>query len=52
MTVYTIFGIIGAVAVLLTLIRQFVAKPSNILVNFIQNFVGSTGAIVDLITHQ
>lgn len=41
MTVYTIFGIIGVVALVLTAIRQFVAKPSNILVCFLQNFVGS-----------
>lgn len=41
MTVYTIFGIIGVVALILTAIRQFVAKPSNIVVCYIQNFVGS-----------
>lgn len=41
MTVYTIFGIIGVVALVLTAIRQFVAKPSNIVVCYIQNFVGS-----------
>lgn len=41
MTVYTIFGIIGVAALILTAIRQFVAKPSNLVVNYIQNFVGS-----------
>lgn len=41
MTVYTIFGIIGVAALVLTLIRQFVAKPSNLLVCYLQNFVGS-----------
>ena len=40
MTVYTIFGIVGAAAFLLALIRFWVNRPPNILVTFIQDFVG------------
>ncbi len=40
MTVYTIFGIVGAAAFVLALIRFFVNRPPNILVTFIQDFVG------------
>lgn len=41
MTVYTIFGLVGAVAFLLTLIKYFTARPSNILIAYLQYFVGS-----------
>lgn len=41
MTVYTIFGMIGLIAFVLTLLRYFIAKPSNLLITFLQNFVGA-----------
>ncbi|MCW5908995.1 MAG: DoxX family membrane protein [Chitinophagales bacterium] len=41
MTVYTIFGLVGAAAFLLTLIRYFTARPSNLLITYLQYFVGS-----------
>ena len=41
MTVYTIFEIVALVAFALTLIRYFVNKPSNLLITFLQNFIGA-----------
>lgn len=41
MTVYDIFGMVGAIALVLTLLRYFISKPSNILVAYLQYFVGS-----------
>src|SRR5882762_6738391 len=41
MTVYTIFGLVGFAAFVLALIRFFVKRPPNILVTFLQDFVGS-----------
>src|SRR5689334_24592607 len=41
MTVYDIFAYVGIAAVLLTALRWFIAKPSNLLICFLQNFVGS-----------
>jgi uncharacterized membrane protein YphA (DoxX/SURF4 family) len=40
MTLYSIFGILGAVALVLTVARYFVRRPSSIIISFIQNFVG------------
>lgn len=40
MTVYTIFAIVAAAAFGLALIRFFVSKPPNILITFIQDFIG------------
>ena len=40
MTLYSIFGILGAVALVVTAIRYFLSKPSSIIVSFFQNFVG------------
>src|SRR5690242_9611522 len=41
MTVYTIFGLVAAVAFSLALIRFIIKRPPNILITFIQDFVGS-----------
>jgi uncharacterized membrane protein YphA (DoxX/SURF4 family) len=41
MTVYSIFGIIGAVAILLTALRYLISKPSNVVICYLQNFVGA-----------
>ncbi len=41
MTVYSIFTYVGIAALLLTILRWFLAKPSNIFVCYLQNFVGS-----------
>ena len=41
MTVYTIFGIVAIIAFGLALIRFIVSKPPNILITFIQDFVGA-----------
>lgn len=41
MTVYHIFTIVGIAALLLTALRYFLARPSNLLICFLQNFVGS-----------
>ena len=40
MTVYTIFGIVAFAAFILALIRFFVNRPPNILITFLQDFVG------------
>ncbi len=40
MTVYTIFGIVAAAAFVLALIRFFVNRPPNILITFLQDFIG------------
>lgn len=40
MTVYTIFGIVGFAAFVLALIRFIVKRPPNVLVTFVQDFVG------------
>jgi uncharacterized membrane protein YphA (DoxX/SURF4 family) len=41
MTVYTIFLYVGIAGLLLTALRFFFAKPANVLINFLQNFIGS-----------
>lgn len=41
MTVYSIFTYIGVAALLISLLRFFLAKPQNIFINYLQNFVGS-----------
>lgn len=41
MTVYHIFGMTGAIALVLTLLRYFISKPSSIVVAYLQYFVGS-----------
>src|SRR6188768_3920963 len=41
MTVYTIFGIVAAAAFALALIRFLVKRPPNILITFLQDFVGA-----------
>ena len=41
MTVYTIFGIVAFAAFILALIRFFVNRPPNILITFLQDFVGA-----------
>ena len=41
MTVQLLFGIIGLVALGITALRYFVARPSNLLVCYLQNFVGA-----------
>ncbi len=41
MTVYTIFAIVGFAAFILALIRFFVKRPPNVLITFVQDFVGS-----------
>ena len=41
MTVYTIFGIVALAAFILALIRFIVNRPPNILITFLQDFVGS-----------
>ncbi|HLP51813.1 MAG TPA: DoxX family protein [Chitinophagales bacterium] len=41
MTVYTIFTIIGIAALVLTGLRWFIARPTNWLICYLQNFVGS-----------
>jgi hypothetical protein len=40
MTVYTIFGIVAAVAFGLALLRFLIKRPPNILITFLQDFVG------------
>jgi uncharacterized membrane protein YphA (DoxX/SURF4 family) len=40
MTLYSLFAIIGGAALVLTLIRYFIRRPSSILIAFVQNFVG------------
>ena len=39
MTLYTIFGILGGIALLITIIRYFLQKPSNLIISFVQYFV-------------
>lgn len=39
MTLYTIFGILGGIAAVLTLLRYLLKRPSNIFIVFIQYFV-------------
>lgn len=41
MTVYHIFGYVGVAALLLTILRWFLARPSSIVVCYLQNFVGA-----------
>jgi hypothetical protein len=41
MTVYTIFGIVAAIAFALALLRFVVKRPPNILITFLQDFVGA-----------
>lgn len=41
MTVYTIFGIVAAIAFVLALIRFVLKRPPNILITFLQDFVGA-----------
>jgi uncharacterized membrane protein YphA (DoxX/SURF4 family) len=41
MTVYAIFTYIGIAALILTLLRFFIAKPQHLLISFLQHFVGS-----------
>jgi uncharacterized membrane protein YphA (DoxX/SURF4 family) len=40
MTIYTLFGMIGAIALAVTLIRFFVHRPANLFVGYVQDFVG------------
>ncbi len=40
MTVYSLFGIIGAIALVVTVIRYLVNKPERLFVAYIQDFVG------------
>jgi len=39
-TIYSILGITAAIALAITLMRFFIARPSNILLCFLQNFIG------------
>lgn len=41
MTVYHIFTYVGIAALLLTALRWFIARPSNLIICYLQNFVGS-----------
>jgi uncharacterized membrane protein YphA (DoxX/SURF4 family) len=41
MTVYSIFTYVGIAALLLTVLRYFIARPTNWLICYLQNFVGS-----------
>ncbi len=41
LNVYTIFTLVGVIAALLTALRWFIARPSNIVICYLQNFVGS-----------
>jgi uncharacterized membrane protein YphA (DoxX/SURF4 family) len=41
MTVYTIFGIVAAIAFALALLRFIVKRPPNILITFLQDFIGA-----------
>lgn len=41
MTIYSLVGGIALAALLLTIIRRFVQKPSNLLVGYLQDFVGA-----------
>jgi hypothetical protein len=41
MTVYTIFGIVAAVAFALALLRFIIKRPPNVLITFLQDFVGA-----------
>jgi len=41
MTVYTIFGIVAVAAFVLALIRFIFHRPPNVLITFVQDFVGS-----------
>lgn len=40
MTIYTLFGLIGAIALVVNVIRYFIEKPANPIIAFIQDFVG------------
>ncbi len=40
MTIYTLFGLIGAIALVVNIIRYFIEKPARPLIAFIQDFVG------------
>jgi hypothetical protein len=40
MTIYTLFGMIGAIALAVTLIRFFVQRPMNLFLGYVQDFVG------------
>lgn len=41
MTVYTIFLVVGLAALVLTALRYFIARPSNWVVCYLQNFIGA-----------
>ena len=41
MTVYTIFGLVALAAFVLALIRFFVKRPPNIMITFLQDFIGA-----------
>ena len=40
MTIYTLFGLIGAIALVVNVLRYFIEKPANPFVAFVQDFVG------------
>jgi uncharacterized membrane protein YphA (DoxX/SURF4 family) len=40
MTIYTLFGLIGSIALVVNIIRYFIEKPAKPLIAFIQDFVG------------
>ncbi len=40
MTIYTLFALIGAIALAVNVIRYFIEKPANPVIAFIQDFVG------------
>jgi len=40
MTIYTLFGMIGAIALAVTLTRYFLQKPANLFLGYVQEFVG------------
>lgn len=40
LTLYNLFAIMGAAALLLTIVRYFIEKPLSVPVSFIQNFIG------------
>src|SRR5580692_7900820 len=41
MTVYTIFAVVGFAAFVLALLRFIFKRPPNVLITFLQDFVGS-----------
>jgi uncharacterized membrane protein YphA (DoxX/SURF4 family) len=41
LNVYTIFTWVGVAALILTALRWFIARPSNLVICYLQNFVGS-----------